>query len=77
MAAITQAVKASGVIVRVEPEDFLRILQRQEEPLVVQATGGFFEQPIQPFRMKQILDDTSHHHRHGTGFDKLFKRTAQ
>ena len=41
-AAMAQAIKASGAIVRVEPEDFLRILRRQQEPLVVQATGGFF-----------------------------------
>ena len=41
-AAIAQAIKASGAIVRVEPEDFLRILGRQREPLVVHATGGFF-----------------------------------
>jgi len=41
-AAVAQAIKASGVIVRVEPEDFLRILRRQTEPLVVHATGGFF-----------------------------------
>ena len=41
-AAMAQAVKASGAIVRVEPEDFMRILRRQKEPLVVQATGGFF-----------------------------------
>jgi hypothetical protein len=41
-AAIAQAIKASGAIVRVEPEDFLRILERQREPLVVHATGGFF-----------------------------------
>jgi hypothetical protein len=41
-AAVAQAIKASGAIVRVEPEDFLRILQRQQEPLVVHATGGFF-----------------------------------
>lgn len=41
-AAVAQAIKASGAIVRVEPEDFLLILQRQQEPLVVQATGGFF-----------------------------------
>lgn len=40
-AAIAQAVKASGVIVRVEPDDFLAILQKQEAPLVVHATGGF------------------------------------
>jgi hypothetical protein len=41
-AAIAQAIKASGAIVRVEPEDFVQILSRQKEPLVVQATGGFF-----------------------------------
>ena len=41
-AAVAQAIKASGAIVSVEPEDFLRILRRQKEPLVVHATGGFF-----------------------------------
>ena len=41
-AAIAQAIKASGVIVRVEPGDFLAILEHQEGPLVVHATGGFF-----------------------------------
>lgn len=41
-AAIAQAIKASGAIVRVEPADFLRILERQQAPLVVHATGGFF-----------------------------------
>jgi hypothetical protein len=41
-AAIAQAIKASGVIVRVEPDDFLSVLDRNAEPLVVQAKGGFF-----------------------------------
>jgi len=41
-AAIAQAIRASGVIVRVEPTDFLEILSRQQTPLVVHATGGFF-----------------------------------
>ena len=41
-AAIAQAIKASGAIVNVEPEDFLRILQRTQSPLVVHAVGGFF-----------------------------------
>ena len=41
-AAVAQAIKASGAIVRVGPEQFLQIVGRQEEPLVVQATGGFF-----------------------------------
>ena len=41
-AAIAQAIKASGVIVRVEPDDFLGILKRQPGTLMVHATGGFF-----------------------------------
>lgn len=41
-AVAAQAIKASGVIVRVEPGDFLGILQRQPGALVVHATGGFF-----------------------------------
>jgi hypothetical protein len=41
-AAVTQAIKASGVIVCVEPDEFLGILQRQPGLLVVHATGGFF-----------------------------------
>lgn len=40
--AIIHAVRASGVIIRVEPFDFLEVINRQKEPLVVHATGGFF-----------------------------------
>jgi ABC-type branched-subunit amino acid transport system substrate-binding protein len=36
-----QAIKASGAIVRVEPEDFLKVLARSADPLVVTAPGGF------------------------------------
>lgn len=46
-AARAQAIKASGAIVRVEPADFLSILGQQPEPLVVQATGGFFSASYQ------------------------------
>src|SRR2546430_134182 len=42
-AAIAQAIKASGVVVRVETPDFLRLLQRQDEAIVVRAPGGFFQ----------------------------------
>jgi hypothetical protein len=42
-AAIAQATKASGVIVRVEPDEFMKILVLNDEPLVVHATGGFFK----------------------------------
>ena len=40
-AAIAQATKASGAIVRVEPPDFMTILSKTEKPLVVMAQGGF------------------------------------
>jgi hypothetical protein len=41
-AAAVQAIKASGVIVHVEPDEFLGILRRQPGLLVVHATGGVF-----------------------------------
>ncbi len=41
-AAIADAIKASGAIVRVEPNDFMTILQRLDNPLIVHTTGGFF-----------------------------------
>ena len=41
-AAIANAIKASGVIVRVSPGDFANILRRVENPLIVYSQGGFF-----------------------------------
>lgn len=41
-AAIAQAIKASGTIVNMEPDDFALLLERIEEPLIVMATGGVF-----------------------------------
>ena len=41
-AAIAQAIKASGAIVRVEPTDFMTILQRAQNPLVVCSQSKFF-----------------------------------
>jgi hypothetical protein len=41
-AAIAKAIKASGVVVRVSPEDFQSILSRAEGALVVHAQGGIF-----------------------------------
>jgi hypothetical protein len=46
-AAIAQAVKASGAIVRVEPEGFLKILSKVKDPLVVMAKGGFIKSNYQ------------------------------
>lgn len=37
---IAEATKASGVIVRVSCEDFLQVVEMNDEPLVVHATGG-------------------------------------
>ena len=46
-AAIAKAVKASGTIVQVKPEEFVRILARQPGLLVVTAEGGFFSTKYQ------------------------------
>ena len=40
-AAINEAIKASGAIVQVEPEQFLRLLSQTESPLVVTAKTTF------------------------------------
>lgn len=42
-AAIAQAIKASGVLIRVQPAEFQRIVNRQEAPLVVTAPAGFLQ----------------------------------
>jgi len=39
--AIANAIKASGILVQVSPQDFDTILGKVEKPLVVSATGGF------------------------------------
>jgi hypothetical protein len=42
-AAIAEAIKASGTIVRVEPAAFLSLVERTKEPLVVVAQGGLIK----------------------------------
>ncbi len=39
-AAIAQAIKASGVLVRLEPDEWVRMVSRQRDPLIVCAVGG-------------------------------------
>jgi hypothetical protein len=39
---VANAIKASGVVVRVAPEDFLALLRRADAPLVVTGQGGVF-----------------------------------
>ncbi len=43
-AAVANAIKASGAIVRVEPQDFLNIVGKVKEPLVVCSPAGFLTQ---------------------------------
>jgi hypothetical protein len=40
-AAIANAIKASGAIVKVDPNDFRKIMAKMDAPLVVRAEGGF------------------------------------
>lgn len=46
-AASLQAVKASGVLVQVEPTVFLSLVGKADEPLVVIAYGGVFRKRYQ------------------------------
>jgi hypothetical protein len=41
-AAIAKAIKASGVILRVKPAEFSKILNRATDPLIVVYEGGIF-----------------------------------
>ncbi len=46
-AAVAQAIKASGVLVRLEPDEFLKIVYRIAAPLVVSAETSFFGKTFQ------------------------------
>ncbi|MCP4426109.1 MAG: hypothetical protein GY803_16575 [Chloroflexi bacterium] len=46
-AAIANAIKASGAIVRMAPEEFMMLLDRMETPLIVIKTGGIFTKNYQ------------------------------
>jgi len=41
-AAIARAIKASGVLVRLEPDEFRKIMVRVPDPLLVLSEGGLF-----------------------------------
>jgi hypothetical protein len=45
--AIAQAIKASGAIVSLAPDDFLYILSKTPRSIVITATGGMFRQNYQ------------------------------
>ena len=46
-AALANAVKASGVIVRLDPPEWLKVLKRTDSPLVVISRGGMFRRKYQ------------------------------
>jgi hypothetical protein len=46
-AVIAQAIKASGAIVSLEPNDFFTVVSRVEKPAVVLATSGFRKKTYQ------------------------------
>ncbi len=41
-AAIANAIKASGIFIKVSQQDFESIVNRNDKPLVITATGGIF-----------------------------------
>ena len=45
--AIANAIKASGVVVRVDSANFQTILRKIEKPLVIYAEGGLFKSNYQ------------------------------
>ncbi len=45
--AIAQAIKASGAIVSLSPDDFLYIVSKTPRSIVITATGGMFRQNYQ------------------------------
>jgi hypothetical protein len=46
-AAIANAIKASGTVVRLEPVEWMKVLKRTDSPLVVIARGGMFRRKYQ------------------------------
>lgn len=45
--AIANAIKASGVLVRVEQNDFMALLSKAENPLVITSSGGMIKKNYQ------------------------------
>jgi hypothetical protein len=46
-AALANAIKASGTVVRLEPAEWIRVLKRTDNPLIVIARGGMFRRKYQ------------------------------
>lgn len=46
-AATANAVKASGAVIRLDPEEFAKVLSRTTEPVIVISPSGFKKKKIQ------------------------------
>jgi hypothetical protein len=46
-AALANAVKASGVVVKLDPPEWLKVLKRTDNPIVVISRGGMFRRKSQ------------------------------
>jgi len=42
IAILANAIKANGILVRVEPAEFQKIVSKVKDPLIVSARGGVF-----------------------------------
>lgn len=42
-AAIANAIKASGAIVRLREEDFIKVISRSDKPVIIVSRGGFMK----------------------------------
>ena len=42
VAILINAIKANGILVRIQPEEFQKIVRRAKDPLIVIAKGGVF-----------------------------------
>jgi hypothetical protein len=43
IAAMAQATRSCGAVVRLKPEEFMRVLARAKDPLIVTASAGIFK----------------------------------
>jgi len=46
-AAVANAIKASGVVVRLDPPEWMKIIKRSDNPLIVISRGGMFRRKYQ------------------------------
>jgi hypothetical protein len=76
-AAIANAIKASGTLVEVEPDEFSKLVERNQEALVVHAPAGLFgnkHRYLMGYRGLAFFTDTGHEMPLGTAQVVLAKK---